>query len=99
MHTQTSADTIDELIVAVYGSAPEPRQHYLLAQALQALVRLAKTEQMVEMRRSVKRASGGMAAAAESRRQTSVLLRKIGLREHIGQARRQFDQHDGAAPD
>lgn len=69
MRTQTTANIIKELTVAVYGVAPDPRLKFVFSQALHGLVRLAKTEQMLEMKRNVEKATGV--------RQTKVILRKI----------------------
>lgn len=94
MPTQTSAKIIEELIVAVYGGRPEPRQQYVLMQALHSLVRLAKTEQMREVKVSVGKAVGTMAGSS-SRSETRAILRRIGMHRNARQG--QFDKEDSAS--
>jgi hypothetical protein len=93
MPTQTSVNIIEELIVAVYGARPEPRQQYVLSQALHGLVRLAKTEQM----RDVKINVGKAVAGSGSRRETTAILRRIGMGSNGRQGKFEFDKEDSAS--
>ena len=54
----STSTVIDALIVAIEGDAADARRQYILRQALQGLVRQARAEQMLEMRRHVERAAG-----------------------------------------
>jgi hypothetical protein len=71
MRTPTTANIIKELTSATYGEAGDPRMRYLFAQALHALVRLARAEQMAEIKKNVEKTAGA--------RQTKAVLRKIGM--------------------
>jgi len=56
--TQYSTDTmIEEMVEAQYGNTVSVRQEYLYRETLRALVRLAKAEQLREMRLDVRKAS------------------------------------------
>lgn len=68
MLPRTTQSVIDELLLATYGPHPDERKQYMFLQALHGLVRLAKTERMLEIRRSVELASGGLAGACRTRR-------------------------------
>jgi hypothetical protein len=84
---------ISDLVDAAHGAQAGRsgrRKRHVLRQALYALVRLAKVEQLVDMRLDAERASGGMVGASQ-RRQTKALLRKIGMDVHAGQARLERD--------
>lgn len=81
MSTGPTAKLIDELVLAVGGAAPDVRARHVLAQALHGLVRLARTEQLLDMQRDATRAMG-----ARSRRQTRALMRRLGTRSAPGQA-------------
>lgn len=57
--TQYSTDTmIEEMVEALYGNTVSVRQKHLYREALRALARLAKAEQLREMRRDLRKASG-----------------------------------------
>ena len=64
---------IDELVLAVAGTARDARARHVLAQALHGLVRLARSEQLLDMQRDAARAMG-----AGSRRETRALMRRLG---------------------
>ena len=66
---------IDELVLAVGGTARDARARHVLAQALHGLVRLARSEQLLDMQRDVARALG-----AGSRREMRALMRRVGAR-------------------
>jgi hypothetical protein len=59
MMTQYSTDTvIEEMVAAAYGNTVSERQKHLYREALHALVRLAKAEQMRDMRCNVRKLTG-----------------------------------------
>lgn len=77
-----SVKLINELVIAVYG-APDAangvRARYALTQALHALTRLSRSEQLMEMRRDAARAAG-----TASRREMRAALRRIAGRAAAG---------------
>ena len=75
-----TAKLIDDLVLAVGGAAPDVRARHVLAQALHGLVRLARTEQLLDMQRDAARAMG-----AHGRRETRALMRRLGTRSAPGQ--------------
>ena len=80
MSPAPTAKLIDELGLAVGGAAPYVRARHVLAQALHGLVRLARTEQLLDMQRDAARAMG-----AHGRRETRALMRCLGRRGAPGQ--------------
>jgi hypothetical protein len=59
MKTQSSVEVvIEDLIVATLGESRTAREKHLFRQALHGLVRLAKAEQMLEIRSNVKKLTG-----------------------------------------
>lgn len=94
MRTPTTAKMIKELTMAIYGSAPNPREKYVLTQALHGLVRLAKAEQMLEIKKNVERAAATLAASG-SRRETKAILRKVGMSCNTKQGQLEFDRDGG----
>lgn len=84
---------ISDLVDAAHGGQAGRsgrRKRHVLRQALYALVRLAKVEQLMDMRLDAERATGGMVGAGQ-RRHTKALLRKISMDVHAGQARLERD--------
>lgn len=76
---------IGDLVDAAYGGQRGPgarRKRHVMRQALYALVRLAKVEQLVDMRLDAERAAGGMVGAGQHRH-TKALLRKIDMDMHV----------------
>jgi len=84
MRTQTTAHIIKELTIAMYGLAPDPRLQHVFSQALYGLVRLAKTEQMLEVKKNVEKTAGA--------RQTKAVLRKIGMDCNRRQGQLEFER-------
>jgi hypothetical protein len=81
---------IADLVDASYGGPGGRRKRHVLRQALYALVRLAKVEQLVEMRLDVEHAAGGM-LGVKQHRQTKAMLRKIGMDVHADRTRLELD--------
>ncbi|MDO8074161.1 hypothetical protein O3299_21720 [Janthinobacterium sp. SUN176] len=75
MSSGPTAKLIDELVLAIGGTVHDVRARHVLAQALHGLVRLARSEQLLEMQRDTARAMG-----AGSRRETRALMRRLGKR-------------------
>ena len=79
MSSSHTAKLIAELVATTPGAVQDARTRHLLSQALHGLVRLARSEQLLEMRRDTARAAG-----AGSRREMRALLRRVktrGVRE------------------
>lgn len=74
MSSGPTAKLIDELVLAVGGAAHDARARHVLGQALHGLVRLARSELLLEMQRDAARAVG-----AHGRRETRALLRRLGM--------------------
>jgi hypothetical protein len=94
----TSVKLINELVIAVYGApgtANDMRARYALTQALHALTRLSRSEQLMEMQRDAARAAG-----AHSRREMHTALRRIAGRAAAGQGQLPLalSAGDGAVP-
>lgn len=73
MRVLTTDKAIEDLVRSTYGAAPTNRQHYVLSQALHGLVRLAKLEQQLEIKRSVERATKSQLAARSKREAQNVI--------------------------
>jgi hypothetical protein len=58
MQQRRTETLIAELTEATFGLENDPRQRFVFSQALHSLVRLAKSEQLMEMRRDTALASG-----------------------------------------
>lgn len=79
MRRHRTEAVIANMVDAAYGGQRGPggrRKRYVMRQALYALVRLAKVEQLLDMRLDAERATGGLVGAGQ-RRHTKALLRKI----------------------
>lgn len=81
---------IADLVDAAYGGPGGRRKRHVLRQALYALVRLAKVEQLVDMRLDAECAASGM-VSAEQHRHTKAMLRKIDMDVHADRARLELD--------
>lgn len=62
MMTMNTQDVIEEMTGAFLGPDATNRQKYLFEQSLQNLVRIAKAEQKLEIKASVKKLTGADAA-------------------------------------
>lgn len=74
---------IEELISSTYGERADARTRHLFSHALHGLVRLAKAEQMREIRRDIARATSE-ATAVTARDETQELLRRVGMHLRAG---------------
>jgi hypothetical protein len=83
-------DVIESLINATLGAAVCSRERHLFRENLRSLVRLAKAEQVVEIKANVRRLAGALEAHSARRRAKAVLLaqRLPGILE---EAQRQFE--------
>ena len=93
--TSVSASTrlIDELVSALYGApeaAHDARARHGLTQALHALARLARSEQLLEMKRDAARAAG-----MGSRREMRTVLRRIAMQAATGQGQLSLELSGG----
>lgn len=77
MSSGATAKLIDELVLSVRSAEQDARTRHVLAQALHGLVRLARSEQLLEIQRDAARAVG-----AGSRREMRALLRRIATPGH-----------------
>lgn len=93
MHPCTTSSFIEDLVVATAGPAHDVRQQYVLRQALHSLVRQAKSEHMLEIRRSVERLTGINSRALRSRC-TKTTLVDAGQECGWGQQEFEFGQGD-----
>ncbi len=64
MKIETCTDqVISELVTNLLPAASTPREKHLLREALNSLVRLAKSEQIVEMKSNIRRLTGPIPGA------------------------------------
>jgi len=77
MRTRATDSVIEEIISNADGEQADARKRHVFRQILYSLVRLARAEQLQDMRHDVALARGG--AAGSSRHQARVVLRKIGM--------------------
>ena len=75
MSSGPTVKLIDELVFSLCGATRDARARHVLAQALHGLVRLARSEQLLDMQRDAARALG-----AGSRREMRALMRRVGAR-------------------
>ncbi|PHV20597.1 hypothetical protein CSQ92_20940 [Janthinobacterium sp. BJB446] len=80
------------MVLAVGGTARDARARHVLAQALHGLVRLARSEQLLDMQRDAARAMG-----ASSRREARALMRRLGTRSARGQGQLRLELQDSEA--
>ena len=81
---------IDNLIAAMLGEEATPRQQYLFRESLRSLVRLAKSEQVMDIKMNVKKLTGAMDAHNARRRAKAVLLAQR-LPNILTSAQQQFE--------
>jgi hypothetical protein len=91
MNTQLQSDEIIELMIeATLGEGADSRQKFLYRETLRSLVRLAKSEQVVEIKSSVKKLTGELELTGARRRTKAVLLSQR-LPRILDQAQRQSE--------
>lgn len=80
-------DVIENLIVATLGEDATARQRHVYRESLRGLVRLAKSEQIAEIKANVKRVTGLLEAHSARRRAKAVLMaqRIPGFGDHLQQ--------------
>lgn len=85
-HSATD-EVIENLIIATLGETASLRQQHLYRENLRSLVRLAKSEQIAEIKSNVRRVTGLLEAHSARRRAKAVILaqRTPGLRDHLQQ--------------
>lgn len=83
-------DVIENLITAILDKDATSRQRHLFRESLRSLVRLAKSEQVVEIKTNVRRLTGALEVHSARRRAKAVLLaqRLPGL---LDQGQQQFE--------
>lgn len=69
-----SDQVIEDLIAATLGPDASAREKHMYRESLRGLVRLAKAEQVLEIKESVQRLTGVLAAHTARRRAKAVLL-------------------------
>jgi hypothetical protein len=86
-------DVIENLITATLSEDATSRQRHMFRESLRSLVRLAKAEQVVEIKTNVRRLTGALEAVSARRRAKAVLLaqRLPGILDH-GQQQFEFKQ-------
>lgn len=92
MSSGATAKLIDELVLSVRGAGQDARTRHVLEQALHGLVRLARSEQLLEMQRDAARAVG-----AGSRREMRALLRRVATPGYGGQGQLSLELMDSHA--
>ncbi|HVK93542.1 MAG TPA: hypothetical protein VM571_02310 [Noviherbaspirillum sp.] len=81
---------IEDLIVATLGEDASARERHIHRESLHALVRLAKAEQLADIKANVKRLTGVLDAQS-ARRHTKALLLAHRLSNTFDGAQRQFE--------
>lgn len=71
MSALTTNQMIDQLTLALLGPSPSKRERLVFTESLNGLVRLAKIEMRMEIKRSVEKATGEATAAATRRHNES----------------------------
>lgn len=87
MHTD---EIIEELLTAMLGSEAGVRERHLLRENLRSLVRVAKAEQVVDIKASVRRLAGALESHTARRRAKAVLMAQR-LPDILEQAQQQFE--------
>jgi hypothetical protein len=86
----TTDDAIENLIAASLGEDAGLRERHLYRQNLLSLVRLAKSEQIVEMKTNVQKLTG-MVEAQSARRRAKAILFAQRLAGILQQTQQQFE--------
>lgn len=92
-HMKKKLDTesvIENLIVATFGEQVTARQRHIFRENLRGLVRLAKAEQVAEIKASVKKLTGNQEALSARRRAKAVLMAQR-LPSLFDQGQQQFE--------
>lgn len=85
--------TIENLVSATCREQASAREKHVFREALRGLVRLAKSEQMLEMKADVSRLTGALAARAARRQARAILLaHRLGITAEPGQRPLEFNQ-------
>lgn len=87
LHTD---DVIENLIAATLGEEASARERHIYRENLLCLVRLAKAEQVVEIKDSVKRLAGALETHTARRRAKAVLMAQR-LPGILDRAQQQFE--------
>lgn len=93
-HITMTEAAIEDLVQAMVGAGATMRERRVCREALRGLVRLARSEQLAEIRASTVKLTGPIVAGPE-RRQGKVLpaAQRFGFRTgNDGQAQLEFDQ-------
>lgn len=81
---------IENLLTATLGERCSSREKHVYREALRGLVRLAKSEQVLEIKSNVRKLTGALDASSARRRAKAVLLAQR-LPGIIDQAQQQFE--------
>lgn len=81
---------IENLITAILGENASARQKHIYSENLRSLVRLAKVEQMMEIKANVRRLTGTL-ELYNARRQAKAVLLAQRLPRPLDQAQQQFE--------
>lgn len=84
-------DVIENLITATLGEDATARQRFMFRESLRGLVRLAKAEQIVEIKANVRQLTGALESHSARRRAKAMMIaqRLPGLLDH-GQQQFEF---------
>jgi Arc/MetJ family transcription regulator len=89
----TTDIVIENLVAATCRDTTSSREKHMYREALRGLVRLAKSEHMLEMKANVDRLTGANAARAARRQAKAILLaQRLGATAEAGQKQLEFDQ-------
>jgi hypothetical protein len=88
--TLDSEQVIESLVSATLGEEASQRQKHIYRENLRSLVRLAKTEQVVEIKDNVRRLTGALEMHGARRRAKAVLLAQR-LPAILASAQRKFE--------
>lgn len=93
MKKGTTDAAIEDLVVAACTETTTAREKYVYREALRGLVRLAKSEQMLEMKSDIGRLTARIAGRAARRQAKAILLaHRLGAKGGPGQRQLEFNQ-------